>query len=115
MRIANPLYDHAFEAEYLQNSLQDEATRSQLKAEQELEDLFALQEAEMKHLRQEAMNAKAREEDERKLKEEAQEREQIGQQIARKFARLLLQLGKTPEEVARETGLSIEEVKALGN
>ena len=62
-------------AEYLQRSLFDEATRSQLRAEQELEYLFAIQEAEAEHLRQETFASKAREAEALAREAEAKTRE----------------------------------------
>jgi flagellar biosynthesis GTPase FlhF len=105
MKIANPLYDHAFKylmsndklarkvlsvilekevpkgfediAEYLQRPLQEEDIRAKLRAEEEVEAMFAQQEAENAYYkrtaeeeRRQKEEAKAREEEERRQKEE---------------------------------------------
>jgi len=131
MKIANPLYDHAFKylmsndrlarkvlsvilekevpeefkdvAEYLQRPLREEDIRARLRIEEEVEELFAIQEAEKEEL-------KKRLEEERRQKEEAQAK---AVQSATKLARLLLRGGSPAEAVARETGLTEEEVRRL--
>ena len=104
-------------AEYLQRPLQEEEIRAKLRAEEEVEAIFAQQEAEnayFKRVAQEAKTrekeAKAREEEERRQKESALE--QARESII-KLARVLLRTGMPLKEVALETGLSEDEVQAL--
>jgi hypothetical protein len=97
-------------AEYLQRPLQEEEIRKRLQAEEEVEALFALQEAEKEQLRMAV-------EEERRQKEEALKREEEARAQARenalKLARLLLKTGASAEEVARETGLPPDEVRRM--
>ncbi|MFM9950559.1 MAG: hypothetical protein ACKV1O_21660, partial [Saprospiraceae bacterium] len=104
-------------AEYLRRPLQDEDQRNKLMAEEELEQLFGMQEAEkaqLKNMLEEAKareeEAKAREEGERRQKEEAvyQARE-----AKLKLARLMRRSGVSVEEIALETGLTKEEINEL--
>lgn len=129
MKIANPLYDHAFKylmsndklaqevpegfediAEYLQRPLQEEEIRAKLRAEEEVEAMFAQQEAENEYYKRIAEEARVREGEERRQKEQAMEQARDAQI---KLARLLLGTGMSVEEVAIETGLSEEEVRKI--
>ena len=104
-------------ADYLQRPLQEEDLRQRLRAEEEVEELFAGQEAERELLRTQVEEALAREEE--ALAREAEERRQKeaallqAQENARKLARLLLKNGASVEETARETGLTEAEVSQL--
>ena len=132
-------------AEYLQKPLLENDIQEKLRAEEEVQLLFAEQEAkaeELQTLATEALAQKeealAQKEEERKQKEQAlaqkeEEREQKEQALAQKeeerkqkeqalqkaretalkMARLLLQSGIPPEDVARETGLSAEDLAKL--
>ena len=118
-------------AEYLQRPLQEEEIRAKLRAEEEMETLFAQQEAENAYYKRTATEAKAREEEakareeverrqkeeERRQKEEAKAREELALEQAReariKLARLLLRTGMSVKDAALETGLSEEEVQKL--
>jgi hypothetical protein len=107
-------------AEYLQKPLQEDDLRKRLEAEQEVEYIFAAQEAEKEELRSkvesarieveqakiEAEQAKIREKEEMKQKE-------LALQNVIKLARLLLLSNKTLEEVAAVTGFSPKELKEL--
>ncbi len=90
-------------ADYLQRPLLDEEVRQQLKAEEEIDLVFARQEAQIEYYRQEAEEAS-------RQKEEALWQVRLN---AMKLARVLLQSGKSIEEVARETGLTEEELGQL--
>ncbi len=104
-------------AEYLQRPLQEEEIRAKLRAEEEVEALFAQQEAENAYYKRTATEAKAREEEERRQKEEERrQREQALEQAREariKLARLLLRTGMSVKDAALETGLSEEEVRKL--
>jgi len=118
-------------AEYLQRPLQEEEIRAKLRAEEEMETLFAQQEAENAYYKRTATEAKAREEEakareeverrqkeeERRQKEEAKAREELALEQARearvKLARLLLRTGMSVKDAAIETGLSEEELRVL--
>lgn len=118
-------------AEYLQRPLQEEEIRRKLQAEEEVEALFAMQEAEKEQLRagmEKALareeEALAREEEERRQKEEErrqkeEERRQKeearmqARESAQKLARFMLQTGASIQDTARETGLSEEELYRL--
>lgn len=93
MRIANPLYDHAFKY-FLSGQ------------EARIQDLEA--QAEQARVAMEAAQAKI--EQERAEKEAAQAQAKA---TTLKYARLLLQSGQSAAEVAQETGLSIEAVQNL--
>jgi hypothetical protein len=118
-------------AEYLQRPLQEEELLAKLRGEEELEMLFAQQEAEKEQLLSQLEAAKTREEEARAREEEARAREEeararveeerrqkeAARQQARentiKLARLLLKTGASAAEVAHETGLSEEEIQHL--
>ncbi len=111
-------------AEYLQRPLKEEEVRTKLRAEEEVEALFAAQEAEKARLRSMAEEALAREEEERRQKEEAlaREEEERRQKVeallkardnAMKLARYLLKSGASIEEIARDTGLNEDDLKLL--
>ncbi len=95
-------------AEYLQRPLQEEEIRAKLRAEEEVEALFAQQEAEKAYYKRTATEAKAREEEERQQKEHALEQ---AREAKIKLARLLLRTGMSVKDAALETGLSEEEVQ----
>jgi hypothetical protein len=105
-------------AEYLQRPLAEEELQRKLRAEEEVEELFALQEAEKAQLRsiaeaaqKDKEAAQIREEEERRQKELALEK---ARESALKLARPLLKTGASVEEAARETGLTVEEIRSLG-
>jgi len=125
-------------AEYLQRPLQEEDIRAKLRAEEEVEALFAQQEAENAYYKRTAEEerrqkeearareeeAKAREEEERRQKEEErrqkeEERRQKEQALEQareariKLARLLLRSGMSVKDAALETGLSEDELSEL--
>lgn len=91
-------------AEYLQRPLQEEEIRAKLRAEEEVEALFALQEAEKAQLQRMVEEARGREEEALQQMRESR----------LKLARVLLSTGMSVKEVALETGLTEEEVKRLG-
>lgn len=112
-------------AEYLQRPLAEEELQRKLRAEEEVEELFALQEAEKEQLRSMAEAERKDKEEERRQKELAQIREEEerrqkelalekARESALKLARLLLKTGASVEEAARETGLPEEEIRSLG-
>lgn len=110
--------------EYLQRPLQEEEIRAKLRAEEEVEALFAQQEADKAYYKRTAEEerrqkeeakareeeAKAREEEERRQKEQALEQ---AREARIKLARLLLRTGMSVKDAALETGLSEEELKDL--
>ncbi len=98
-------------AEYLQRPLKEEELRAKLQAEEEIEALFALQEAEKAELSKRLEEERRQKEEERRQKETAQAQVK---EHAVKLGRLLLKSGASIEEVMRETGLSAEEVSGLG-
>lgn len=125
-------------AAYLQQPLQDEESRAKLRAEEEVENLFAYQEAEKEQLLQlleeerrkkeeerqekeraaaQADLAKALVEEERRQKEEERQQKEAALVKVResvfKLARLLKAAGATNAEIAEETGLSEEEIASL--
>jgi len=102
-------------AEYLQRPLQEEEIRAKLRAEEEVESMFAQQEAEnayykrtAEEARRQIEEAKAREEEERRQKEAALTQVLEGKL---KLARVLLQTGMSTQEVAKEAGLTEEDVR----
>lgn len=90
-------------AAYLQRPLQEEEIRAKLRAEEELETIFAVQEAEKVQL----LNML---EEERRQKEEAKAKSLSN---AIKLARLMKQSGTSNREIIEETGLSEEEVQNI--
>jgi hypothetical protein len=104
-------------AEYLQRPLEEEELQRKLRAEEEVEILFALQEAEKEELRSIAESERKGKEEERRQKEEERRQKESALEKAHenalKLARLLLQTGATVEAAALETGLSLEEVRHL--
>ena len=110
MKIANPLYDHAFKYLMSNNKLARkvlpviEELRPKLGAEEEVEAIFAQQEAEKAYYKRTA-------EEERRQKEEALEQ---AREARIKLARLLLRTGPSVKDVAEETGVSEEEVRKSG-
>jgi len=118
-------------AEYLQRPLQEEELRARLRAEEEVEAMFAQQEAENEYYKRSAEEARTRAEEahrqieeERRQKEEAKAREQEAKareqealtQVLEgklKLARVLLRTGMSAKEVAFETGLTEEQIQEL--
>jgi hypothetical protein len=111
-------------AEYLQRPLQEEEIRARLRAEEEVEALFALQEAEKAELQRrleekyrQLEEARTQEQEERRQKEEAQakaiEAQDKAKENAIKLAKFLLQGGASVESVTMETGLTEAEVRQL--
>ncbi|MBP8239996.1 MAG: hypothetical protein KAX50_08550 [Saprospiraceae bacterium] len=104
-------------AEYLQRPLQEEEIRAKLRAEEEVEAIFAQQEAENAYLKRVAQEAKAREKEAKAREEEERRQKESALEQAResiiKLARVLLRTGMPLKEVALETGLSEDEVQAL--
>jgi len=111
-------------AEYLQRPLQEEEIRAKLRAEEEVESMFAQQEAENAYYKRTAEEARRQIEEERRQKEEErrqkeEERRQKEAALARvrestiKLARVLLRSGMSAKEVAFETGLTEDEVQQL--
>jgi len=97
-------------AAYLQRPLQEEEIRAKLRAEEEVETIFAMQEAEKAQL----INLL---EEERRQKEEATARELEATarelEVKQKLARLLRSSGASEEEIMIETGLTKEELDEL--
>ncbi len=111
-------------AEYLQRPLQEEEIRAKLRAEEEVEAIFAQQEADKAYYkrtaeeeRRQKEEAKAREEEERRQKEEERRQKEQALEQAReariKLARLLLRTGMSAKDAALEAGLSEEELKKM--
>ena len=104
-------------AEYLQKPLLENDIQEKLRAEEEVQLMFAEQEAKTEELQTLATEALAQKEEERKQKEEALTQKEKALRKAHettlKMARLLLQSGISPEDVARETGLSADELSTL--
>ncbi len=104
-------------AEYLRRPLMEEKVRARLRAEEEIEQIFAHQEAEKEQFRQQVEEERRQKEEERRLKEKEHLEKIEAQQKAREFAiilaHLLLQSGKPIEEVAIETGLTEEDLRQL--
>jgi hypothetical protein len=90
-------------AEYLQRPLQEEEIRAKLRAEEEVEAIFAQQEADKAYYKRTA-------EEERRQKEQALEQ---AREARIKLARLLLRTGMSVKDAALETGLSEEELRVL--
>jgi hypothetical protein len=112
-------------AEYLQRPLQEEEIRAKLRAEEEVEAMFAQQEAENEYYKRRAEDskaareeeAKAREEEAKAREEEAKAREEMALEQMReariKLARILLSTGMSVKDAALETGLSEDEMRVL--
>ena len=104
-------------AEYLQRPLQEEEIRAKLRAEEEVEAIFAQQEADKAYYKRTAEEERRQKEEERRQKEEERrQKEQALEQAheARlKLARLLLRTGMSVKDAALETGLSEEELRGL--
>ena len=90
-------------AEYLQRPLQEEEIRAKLRAEEEVEAIFAQQEADKAYYKRTA-------EEERRQKEQTLEQ---AREARIKLARLLLRTGMSVKDAALETGLSEEELRVL--
>ncbi len=93
-------------AEYLQAPLLNEEMRRKLQTEQEMEDYLVDQETRIKLLEEQKEIAEAQVEEERQKKEAAE-------QDLIKMVELLLQSGKTLEDIAAWTGRTVEELKRL--
>jgi hypothetical protein len=118
-------------AEYLQRPLKEEELRERLRAEEEVEALFAMQEAERVELRNQLdenrrqldenrrqldENRRQLDENRRQLDEKRRQLEEVqsnAKEKAIKLARLLLQSGSSIENAAKESGLPEEEVRRL--
>jgi response regulator RpfG family c-di-GMP phosphodiesterase len=104
-------------AEYLQRPLQEEDIRAKLRAEEEVEALFAQQEAENAYYKRTAEEERRQKEEERRQKEEERRQKEQALEQAReariKLARLLLRSGMSVKDVALETGLSQDELGEL--
>ena len=116
---------------YLGIPINDEAFKNKLKGEEEIDEIFRQQEAELAEAKQEKARAKQREaeakqrEAEAKQKEaEAKQREAEAKQkvteteakydaMQLQFAKYLLQTGKTISEIVQLTGLNEETLKEL--
>jgi hypothetical protein len=106
---------------YLQGPVMDDDFRRQLEAEEQLDTIFDAQEA--KYLRKiaEALDQKAAAEEraleERRQKEEAnKQKEEANKQkevLAIKLARQMKNYGASNDAIAKETGLSIEDIENL--
>ncbi|HRK82197.1 MAG TPA: hypothetical protein PLZ12_12215 [Saprospiraceae bacterium] len=103
-------------AEYLQRPLQEEEIRAKLRAEEEVEAIFAQQEADKAHYKRRAEEERRQKEEERRQKEEERRQKEQALEQAReariKLARLLLRTGMSVKDAALETGLSEQEVRA---
>lgn len=97
-------------AAYLQRPLQEEEIRAKLRAEEELETIFAVQEAEKVQLLNMLEEERRQKEEERRQKEEAKAKSLSN---AIKLARLMKQSGTSNREIIEETGLSEEEVQNI--
>ena len=99
---------------YLQGPVMDDNFRRQLEAEEQLDAIFDAQEA--KYLKKiaevldEKEAAEEREQEALKQKKVAEEREK---QTRYKLARQMNNYGASKDEIARETGLSIEDIEKL--
>jgi hypothetical protein len=89
-------------ARYLQGQLLDETFRRNLLAENQLDQIFEQQEK--KYLKK-IEEVEKREEEERRQKET----------ITLKLAYLMKKSGATPDDIIKETGLTIEEINNLEN
>ena len=97
-------------AEYLQRPLQEEDIRAKLRVEEEVEALFAQQEAENAYYKRTAEEERRQKEEERRQKEQALEQ---AREARIKLARLLLRSGMSVKDAALETGLSEDELSKL--
>ncbi|MEN0046642.1 MAG: hypothetical protein AAF806_06270 [Bacteroidota bacterium] len=104
-------------ANYLSSPVKDEAFRKQLRAEEEIDEIFKRQEAEIamkdELIKQERQKVK---EEQQKVKEEQQRVEKEKQQkeaLQIEFAKFLITTGVSVEEVANKTGLSTTAVNDL--
>ena len=97
-------------ANYLGAPVQDEFFRNQLKGEEEIDDIFKNQEAELARKKEELKEAKQREEEAKQREEEAYKREKA---IKIQFAKHLLQTGRPISEIVKLTGLDNDELEKL--
>lgn len=108
-------------AKYLQGPVMDENFRRQLEAEEQLDTIFDAQEAKYLKKIAEALDqkeaAELREQEERKQKEEANKQREAAEvrekHALSKLARQMKNYGASNDEIARETGLSNEEIQKL--
>jgi len=104
-------------AEYLQRPLQEEEIRAKLRAEEEVEAMFAQQEAENEYYKRRAEEERRQKEEAKVREEEAKARELTAlaqvHEGKLKLARVLLRTGMSAKEVAFETGLTEDEVQKL--
>ena len=99
---------------YLQGPVMDDNFRRQLEAEEQLDAIFDAQEAKYIKMIAEVLDekeaAEEREQEALKQKKVAEEREK---QTRYKLARQMNNYGASKDEIARETGLSIEDIEKL--
>ncbi len=107
-------------AEYLTRPLIDNNLRQKLEVEQEVEDLFARQEAELRLAKEESKRAKIREEEARLREEEARLREEEAKcrekEAKAKLHQVVCKLrkqGMPITEIASFVGLTIAETEAI--
>ncbi|NJL76924.1 MAG: hypothetical protein HC892_19785, partial [Saprospiraceae bacterium] len=111
-------------ANYLEEPLKDENFRRNLKAEQEIDEIFSHQEAELarkdealREARQREEEARQREEEARQREEEARQKEEEAKQrqqfIQLQFAKHLLATDVPIEQIVQMTGLTEEVVTTL--
>ncbi|HRF41970.1 MAG TPA: hypothetical protein PK198_24425, partial [Saprospiraceae bacterium] len=104
-------------AEYLQRPLQEEEIRAKLRAEEEVEAIFAQQEADKAYYKRTAEEERRQKEEAKAREKEAKAREEQALEQAReariKLARLLLRTGMSVKDAVLETGLSEEELRGL--
>ncbi|NJL75049.1 MAG: hypothetical protein HC892_08445 [Saprospiraceae bacterium] len=97
-------------ANYLEEPLKDENFRRNLKAEQEIDEIFSHQEAELARKDEALREARQREEEARQREEEAKQQQQF---IQLQFAKHLLATDVPIEQIVQMTGLTEEVVRNL--
>jgi len=107
LEISNPPAEFEDIVKYLQTPVMNDDFRRQLETEEELDVIFDKQEA--KYLRQ-LEEAKQREEEAKQREEEALKREQ---ELALKLAKQMKKFGISADEIAKETGLSVQIINTL--
>ncbi|HMQ47365.1 MAG TPA: hypothetical protein PKA00_08285 [Saprospiraceae bacterium] len=114
-------------AEYMQSPLQDETFRNSLRLEEEVEMIFANQEARIKYLEQLTEKERKEKEKERRQKEKERRQKELAEAQAMeerlqkekaqedflKMLQLLLNSGESLEEIANLTGRTLEELRAM--
>ena len=101
-------------ARHLQSPLMDDAFRRQLEAEEELDTIFDEQEA--KYLRQIAEALDQKEAAEKQVDEERRQKDEERRQKEVMLKKLVVQMhkyGASTQEIANETGLSLDEVEDM--